>query len=107
MNVIIRRAQTVDEPLIYSTWSKNRWHSEAKKQTPPPNKAAWFKAKFAEIKEALQSHNIRVACPADEPNLIIGYAAIRDGEVIWSYVKQDYRNEGIENLLTNKPGESK
>lgn len=104
MKVIVREPVTSDEPLIYSTWSKNRWYSEAKRQTPQPDKRTWFLNKFAEIKEILSSRSVLIACSADEPNLIMGYAAIRNGEVIWSYVKQDYRNEGIESLLLKKAG---
>lgn len=102
MKILIRPMLPTDEAFIYSTWSKNTWHGGAKRNVPKESKREWFKAKFAEIKAAISEGQIKVACFDEDPYMVFGYVVIRHGKVMWSYIKRDYRNEGIEALFNEK-----
>lgn len=102
MIIILRSPKADDEPLIYATWTKNRWYSEARQLQPQPSKKEWFQQKIAEIKHFLELGHVLVACPQDDPDLIVGYAAYQAGKPVWTYVKPNYRKQGIATLLQKK-----
>lgn len=65
------------------------------------SKTKWMKWFYARVKEQLSQCDVRVACSAGDPNTLVGYSIIsKNGVLYFVYVKSDYRNKGIGNLLT-------
>lgn len=97
---IILRPYTpeTDDPYIYSTWTKYAWYSPPEPIRTP--KAQWFAEKIQSIKELLPRATIRIACFKDQPYVIAGYIVIAHGRTQWLCIKKEYRDEGIEALLT-------
>lgn len=91
---------SMDDPLIYSSWTKNNWYSPKEPIQIP--KAEWFKLKIKSIKQVLETSSVRVACLSDDPNVIAGYAILDQGRVLWVWVKDRYRRQGIAKLLTQE-----
>lgn len=99
MNVVLRKFdQTSDVGFIYDTWPKGLYHASATKITRP--KKVWFEAFYNYVNNCMEDCLIRIACLQDEPYTIIGYAVIDLDTLLWIYVKEDYRRQGIANLLT-------
>lgn len=92
----------VDQAFIYSTWTNNVWYSS--KDPMRPGKREFFSALTKKITQTLAESKVIIACVRDIPDMIIGYAVTKDNKLEWYYIKKDYRNMGIEELLTK--GES-
>jgi hypothetical protein len=97
MTIILRPAVRTDFAFIYATWSQHDWYSDPKRQDL--NQIEWFKAKNALIKSHLDSSEIQMACAEDEPNFIVGYLVLHEGQPAFQYIKKDYRRDGIEELF--------
>lgn len=103
VSVILRPYQpNTDDPLIYSSWTKNNWYSPKEKITV--TKGQWFKMKIQAIKQTLLTSEVRIACLSDDLNVICGYCVLDDDKPIWIWVKDRYRKQGIAKLLM-KPKE--
>jgi hypothetical protein len=111
MEIMIRNYDSkTDDGYIYSTWTKFAFHSQ-KKKNQETDRNLWFKNKCKEIHHALSTGTPRIACLKEFPFMIIGYIVEVEGKVIWTCVKKDYHNQGIEDFLqrslaaeTNKKG---
>ncbi len=88
-----------DDGYIYSTWTKYAWYSPKEPIKMP--KPEFFKAKALEIASILARGQAKVACLKEDDSVIMGYCVAADGEVKWLCVKKDFRNQGIEKLLTH------
>jgi hypothetical protein len=103
MEVIIRPFQKTDEPFIFSSWTKNHCYSskELKKEHKkhPAKKREWFREKCKQITEILAMGHVRIACLVEDPNVIVGYCVFLRGHFEFSYVKEDYREPQILELL--------
>lgn len=90
--------KNLDDPFIYSTWTKNVYYGMPKPRPEP--KKDWFQNKIADIREMLLTHKVMVACFKGDPYVIVGYMVAGPDRVKWLYIKEDYRNQGIDDLLT-------
>lgn len=100
VQIIIRPYQPqTDDPLIYSTWTKSCYYAD---KSQVIDKRDWFTQKIKEIRSHLENHTVCVACFQDDPNSILGYAVFEGHRLVWMYVKKNYRDQGIERLLTHK-----
>lgn len=99
MNVVLRELRPEDHAFIYSTWTKQDWHERVKHTIPHELRETWWDTKSREIKQSLEEDEVCIACPDDEPWLVVGYGIHRNGKLIWRYVKRDYRGKGIEKLI--------
>ena len=91
--------EKIDAPFIFNSWSRSAYYSS--KPRPSPKKD-WFQAKIHSIKDALQEGTVYVACLKEDPIFFLGYIVLQKNQIQFLYVKQDYKNQGIEELLTNK-----
>lgn len=95
-----------DEAFIYATWLRNSFYGLPKPRPTGKSKDAWYKEKALYIHDMISQSNIHVATLAGDPFVILGYAVIGGGRIIWLYVKEAYRDEGLDTLLETKLKES-
>lgn len=87
----------LDDPYIYSTWTRYCWYSpEARIETP---KQEWFREKTKYIKSILSGDSVKIACFKGNPYVIAGYIVVHQGKIEWLCIKKDLMHEGIQNLL--------
>lgn len=99
MEIAIRNITEADVPFIYSTWLKGlRYGNETFKQM----EADVF---FKNYEPILDAHFKRsgfrciVACLKDEPDVILGWAAVQYTILHFSFVKKAWRAQGIMNRM--------
>lgn len=98
--VVLRLAQTdSDHALIYSTWRNALWFAEKR---DAKTSDSFFKEASEKISEILKAPEtrVRMACLADDPDMLLGWAVLRNTHLEFVYVKLDYRRRGIGRLLT-------
>jgi hypothetical protein len=100
VKVVVRQFDPIDDTaLIYSTWRNALWydHDQTEKDS-----TAFYRASNAMIKRTLALPNVevKIACNQDSPTQIVGYAVMQSTNVIFTYVKIDFRNQGIAAMLT-------
>ena len=104
MEVIIREMMKSDEPFIFSSWTKNHCYGdkELKKalKKSSSKKREWFREKCKEITQIIASGHVRVACLKENPDFIVGYAVFVSGHLDFYYVKENYREPQVFELLT-------
>lgn len=99
--VIIRDfSQDQDQAFIYATWRLSSYYSNLKPHTMQAKD--YFSFKTAEIKELIKKAQVRIACLSDSPITIIGYSVSHGEHLYFVYVKEQYRKQGIGNLLLPK-----
>ena len=103
MTIIIREfIPEKDTGLIYDSWPKSAFalaNYEIKE-----NQQTWFKNFFTHMQESLKNCQVFIACLDQSPDTIIGYCVIDGDSLEWLYVKPDFRNQGVENLLIKDKG---
>jgi hypothetical protein len=101
IHIIIRPYDPkTDEAFVYATWTQNTFYS--RKELISVQKKQWFGEKSKSIGEILKSAQVFIACHKNDPYTIAGYSVVDHGKTIWSYIKKDYRNDGVETLLTKQ-----
>jgi len=97
--IVIRPCTADDKDIVLATWLRGQyWGSEYWSRMEQDE----FFDKYADyVKDLICKPNtmIDVACMADAPTVVLGYIAYNDQTLYWSYVKRDYRKQGIANLL--------
>jgi hypothetical protein len=91
-----------DQPIIYATWRNGAYYGALNRKDEiekPAEARKFFRKKTTEIRWILRKSNVRIACLSDDPHTIIGFAVFAGDHLNWVFVKSDYRNKGIANLL--------
>lgn len=88
-----------DAAMLFSTWRNALWFDMANRDETKNHK--FFRDCTRLIKTILAHEDaaVRVACLSDDPNLILGVSVVNKDNLIWIYVKADYRGRGIATLL--------
>jgi hypothetical protein len=103
MEVMIRGFQKTDEPFIFSSWAKNHYYgNKTLKKNNSSKKKEWFRNKCKEITEMLLRGHVRVACLKEDPNVIIGYSVFLGQAFEFAYVKENYREPQILEILMKR-----
>jgi len=87
-----------DAPLVFASWRNALWFDKHTNEALDPK---FYRLKTKEIKAFLSAPgvSVRIACLQDNPDQIVGYAALSNLTIEFVYTKQDYRNLGIATLL--------
>jgi hypothetical protein len=105
MQVIVRKFDPItDSGFIYSSYPKGVYHGAYIPINPKDDykvKSSWFKAFYDKVKHQLAHSTVLIACMSDDPNTILGYAILTGDKLIFTYVKELFRNQGIATLLTH------
>jgi len=64
-------------------------------------KANFFKDKTEEIKKILSEGYVKTACFKNEPTALMGMIVVYQGKTACLFIKKDFRDQGIEELLYN------
>jgi hypothetical protein len=100
MEIKIRKYNSnVDDPYIYSTWTKYAWYSPSNPHII--GKKEFFDTLGKHIKSILSEGQVRVACLKDDQDIILGYIAYHNGKEEWICVKKDFHNSPIREALIN------
>lgn len=89
-----------DQAFIYGTWRNSSYHSAEVKPEEIPK--IFFSQMTKKIRETLDVAQVKIACLSDDPQLIIGYSIARGDHLDFIYVKDDYREKGIGQMLMPK-----
>ena len=65
-------------------------------------KNIWFQEKIKQIDKLLEEGFTQIACLKDDPYTIVGYSVHKQGVMQKICIKSNFRNQGIEELLTKK-----
>ncbi len=103
MEVVIRGGTQDDMSFIYSTWLRGLYHGS--NYYSEIDRQAYFKNKSRDIRNTLlkASSSLRIACIADSPEVILGYAVLDWANTTpvlhWVYVKSAFRGKNIAKQL--------
>lgn len=98
--VIVRKYNPdQDAPFLFSSWRNSLWYDQERNEDQSQR---FFYCITKEIKNILNTPetNVNVACLSDDPNFILGYSVCTGTNLVWCYVKIEYREKGIAKLLT-------
>jgi len=107
MKVTIREFKPgQDEAFVYSTWQRGDFYKNKDNidKYVKQKKGLWFAHKSEEIRKILETATVKIACLESDPYVIAGYIVINGNKLEHSYVKSDYRGNGIEELLLKQRG---
>ncbi len=93
--VILRPMQYEDLPFVFSSWLKGlRWGNNFYLSI---DQDSYFKGQHSVIERILANKNttVTIACLADAPEVLVGYAAYTGGVLHFAYVKEDWRGIGL------------
>lgn len=110
MEVMIRSFDPkTDEPFIFDSWTKGLRYGDKTLKRELANRKEWFTRTVRDIAAMLSKAHVRVACLKEDPSTILGYAVFYGDHFEWAYVKKNYREEPIMDLLLKgeKHGERK
>lgn len=97
--VLIRDAELNDRNFVLSTWIKNQQYSSPVFRGIPKDIFTRNYSKWVDSVFSLAGIQLKVACLADEPDVILGYAVFTDWCVYYCYVKPAWRRKGIAKQL--------
>jgi len=101
LNVVLRDyIPATDQACLYATWRNAAFYGARRKHQMSAK--TFFKRQTTKIDDMLLNAEVKVACLEDDPTLIIGYSVFTGSHLNWVYVKKDYRNKGIGELLVPK-----
>lgn len=97
--IVKRRAVEGDKSFILSTWLRGQyWNNDYYSKMDQDD---FFKHYSEVINTLLGFQGVNTFCAVleDSPDTIIGYMVFCCDVLYWSYVKKDYRKNGIFNML--------
>jgi len=97
--VQIRSFKKEDEAFIFATWLRHLWYSKDNKTTL--SKETFMRLHHSRISDLLNSRPVEVACLAEDPDVIVGYAVHDDNR--FTYLKKAWRGLGVEKLFKETP----
>lgn len=88
-----------DHAFIYSTWRNALWYAERRDEKEADH---FYKSASEKIAALLKNPDIhvRIACLADDPDMLLGWAVLQNDRLEFIYVKIDYRRKGIGHILS-------
>jgi hypothetical protein len=101
VKVMLREKVPADEAFVSATWVR----SVVKALRPHfySHAIRWIRP---QVERSVANDTIRVACLEDDPNVILAWAAWRDGVPIYAYTTKnehlDMRCHGLAKMLTAK-----
>lgn len=96
MNVTVRPMQEEDVGFIVHSFGRSAYWGSGEKQ----NRSLWLESFKPYVTEAVLYGHARVACLAEDPKIITGWALFVGAQLQFAYVKSAYRHHGIATLLT-------
>jgi len=95
--VVIRKATEADLPLIYSSWIRSYRTGKARKGLPGRGGVRYAESQHQIVTRLLSRSDVRVACYAKNPQLILGWVCLEPetSTVHYVYVKSAYRGLGV------------
>jgi GNAT superfamily N-acetyltransferase len=97
--VIIRKGVEDDHRLIYATWLKGLYNGNDWFRMILQDRFYEYYHKVIENILARPHTDVRIACFADRPDVILGYS-VQEGERLhWVFVKASFRRFGIAKRL--------
>jgi len=95
--VVLRAFDPItDAAIIYSTWRHALWSSDRRDD----ESERFYRAETKAIKRILPVAQVRIACLSDDASIIIGYSVMTGRNLEFVFVKPDFRQKGIGELLT-------
>lgn len=102
LDVIVREYQDTDLNLILTSWLKGAYYGSWMRAI---DQDVYFGLYPTIIKDILRKciKTTRIACYADSPEVVLGYLVVvpEAGLAHFAYVKPEYRNKGILNMLAH------
>ncbi len=99
--VILRDFDLIqDEAYIYASWRNSSYYSALVRPIIAPQ--SYFRLKTRQIRNILETAQVKIACFKDTPIVIAGYCVYTGDHLDWIFVKPDYRLKGIGALLFPK-----
>jgi ribosomal protein S18 acetylase RimI-like enzyme len=88
-----------DHAFLYSTWRNALWFAEKR---DPKDADQFYKDASEKITAILKNPEalVKIACLADDPDMLLGWTVSHGTHLKFVYVKIDYRGKGIGRLLT-------
>jgi hypothetical protein len=101
VNVVLRESCAGDEAFVSATWVRS-----VVKSLKPHNYERAIRWIRPQVEKSVSLDTVRVACLEEDPNVILAWAAWRDGEPIYAYTTKNehlnMRRQGLATLLTAK-----
>lgn len=97
--VIVRHAIPGDKDFVFDSWIRGQYHGSP--YWSQMDKGLFYKEYSPYISHILSTTgtHIQVAVLAEDPNTILGFIVVTGNILHWAYTKNDYRGQGILNLL--------
>lgn len=101
--IILRDFNSKDDSgFIYSTWPKSVYYSGV--HVSDLDKREWFKNFHEYMNRIIPESKIYIACQKDDAPFILGYSIINDNNLLFVYIKDAYRKQGLATFLTKNKG---
>ncbi len=97
--VVIRTASAgSDHAFIYSSWRNALWYAERR---DPKGSDQFYRGASKRIASIIAAPDarVRIACLGDDPDMLLGWSVMLRTQLVFVYVKIDYRRKGIGRLL--------
>ena len=104
--ILIRPYQSTDKDFICSSFIKSTYHNSIDASVKLCNQLTWSVGMNQVINHLIQSSTVLVACLEDDTDLILGYLIYYHDRLIYCYVKQAFRQQGISKELVKELPES-
>jgi len=98
-DIIVRPVEWTDKDLVFSTWLRGQyWGSDYYSLM---DQDQYFQDYAKKVTRYLTRPGTKVDCAVlkDSPEMVLGYIVYNNDHLFWTYVKRDYRKQGIMNLL--------
>lgn len=89
-----------DAAMLFSTWRNSLWFDTPGRDESKNHKFFRDCTKLIKMVLASQDTKVRIACLSNDPGLILGASVINIYNLVWVYVKADYRARGIATMLS-------
>ncbi|GAC1503744.1 MAG: hypothetical protein NVS1B10_08880 [Candidatus Saccharimonadales bacterium] len=93
MQIAIRASKDTDMPFVYSTFLRGVYFGIP--YFRQCDKVAFYKNYSAYLDALLPKCAVKVACLADDPDVILGYVVLQGSALHWAFTKQVWRSQGI------------
>jgi len=91
--VLVRTVEPGDRNFVISTWLRSA------KDASKMSKDKFFSFTRPQVERDIDNGMVVVACDAEVPGTIYGWACYRDGVLRWAYTVYDLRNRGVFSFL--------
>lgn len=97
--ISLRPYKLSDKNFICSSFINSTYHNSIDRSVRICNKLTWASGMDKTINLSLESFDCIIAVPTDDQDLILGYALYKDNVLLYVYVKELFRKQGISKLL--------